>query len=346
LLICIPFGVLLGGLSAVMIYGLSWLENSFERLFPNEYLRHMAGMLAVGLLLYGLLLAVDRYYVAGVGYATILDVLRGVLSDPGLLALLFVAKLLATGLTLGSGASGGVFAPSLFLGATLGGSTGHLVDWVFPGLGIEPVVVALAGMAGIVGGTTGAVLTAITMIMEQTRDYAAILPIIATVAIAFAVRAGITAENIYTFRLAQAGATVPQGLQSGIATAHSAYSIMSADFQLIDIHRLSDWLRAGGLEQGHLHTVVTRGNRIVGVLRPESPHLRSDRNPSKAVDRNILLVTPQTSLPAIMRGMHERGTEIALVTRERRFRQWRHLEGIITSHEVTATAIDSAELLE
>lgn len=346
LLICVPFGVALGGLSAGIIYGLSWLENGFARLLPNEYLRHMAGMLAVGVLLYGLLLALDQYYVAAVGYATILDVLRGVLSDPGLLTLLFTAKLLATGLTLGSGASGGIFGPSLFLGATLGGAAGHLLNGFFPALAIEPVVLAIAGMAGIVGGTTGAVLTAITMIMEQTRNYAAILPIIATVATAYAVRARLLAENIYTFRLAQAGARVPQGLQGGMATAHTARSIMSTNFQLVDIHRLPEWLASGGLEQDHRHTIVTHGNRLLGVLRPESPHLRSDRNPSKAVDRNILMVTPETSLPAIMRGMQDRGTEIALVTRERRFRQRHHLEGIITSHEVTAIAIDSAELLE
>lgn len=346
LLICVPFGVLLGGLSAAMIYGLSWLENGFERLFPNEYLRHMAGMLAVGLLLYGMLIAVDRYYVAGVGYATVLDILRGVLSNPGLLALLFVAKLLATGLTLGSGASGGIFAPSLFMGATLGGLLGQILAWGFPDLGIDPVVFALVGMAGIVGGTTGAVLTAITMIMEQTRDYAAILPIITTVAIAYAVRVAITPENIYTFRLAQSGTTVPQGLNSGVAQTHTADSIMSTDFQFVAMNELREWLRTSGLEPSRLHTVVTRGSRIVGILRPESPHLRTDRNPAKAVDRNLLMVTPETPLPAIMRGMQERGTEIALVTRERRFRQRRHLLGIITSHEVTATAIDNAELIE
>ena len=72
--------------------------------------------------------------------------------------ILFVLKLLVTALTLGSGASGGVFSPALYLGATLGGVYGLVLHQLFPGLPIHSAAFAVAGMAGVVGGTTGAAL--------------------------------------------------------------------------------------------------------------------------------------------------------------------------------------------
>ena len=83
----------------------------------------MTGMLVVGVLMYVLMAGQGHYYIEGVGYATIQDVLSGALSAFWLLMLLFVMKLLVTSLTLGSGASGGIFSPSLYLGATLARST-------------------------------------------------------------------------------------------------------------------------------------------------------------------------------------------------------------------------------
>ena len=76
--------------------------------------------------------------------------------EPGSLLLLLALKLLATSLTLGSGASGGIFSPALFLGATLGGAYGVLLQRLFPGMAISPPAFAVAGMAGMVGGSTGA----------------------------------------------------------------------------------------------------------------------------------------------------------------------------------------------
>ena len=95
----------------------------------------MLGMFGVGLMMYLLMQTAGHYYIQGVGYATIEDILRDALKEPGLLLLLIVAKLLATGLTLGSGASGGVFSPLLFLGATAGGSMGLLMENIAPNLG-------------------------------------------------------------------------------------------------------------------------------------------------------------------------------------------------------------------
>ena len=98
--------------------------------------------------------------------------MTGGLWVPTLLALLFVAKLCATSVSLGSGASGGIFSPSLFMGATIGGAFGSLVTAVHSQQKASTAATgAIIGMAAMVGGGTGAAMTAVTMIFEMTRDY-------------------------------------------------------------------------------------------------------------------------------------------------------------------------------
>ena len=113
--VIIVAGILLGLLAALFVRSIYWFEDRFDSLPGNYYTRHMLGMFGVGLMMYLLMQTTGHYYIQGVGYATIDDVLRDVLNEPGLLLLLIGAKLLATGLTLGSGASGGVvLAPIIF----------------------------------------------------------------------------------------------------------------------------------------------------------------------------------------------------------------------------------------
>jgi CIC family chloride channel protein len=100
----------------------------FVRSDQVRYLRHMLGMLIVGVLMYLLFRTLGQYYVDGVGYATIQAVLAG--PDLHILAAgaAVVCKALATSLSLGSGSSGGIFSPSLFMGATLGGGFAALLN--------------------------------------------------------------------------------------------------------------------------------------------------------------------------------------------------------------------------
>jgi chloride channel protein, CIC family len=119
ILLCLyaALGVIVGLAATALVRGLILLEDLFEHV-PNRYLRHAVGMALVGVLMYGLLRAFGHYFVEGVGYSTIQAILLGHLSVAGLLLLLFGGKLLATTLSLGSGSSGGIFSPSLFMGAT------------------------------------------------------------------------------------------------------------------------------------------------------------------------------------------------------------------------------------
>jgi CIC family chloride channel protein len=108
----LPVYVGLGGVMALaavaFIRGLYGAEDLFERWIPGrEYLRHVVGMLAVGAMAGALIRFAGHYYVEGVGYATIMDVLSGTVTSVAFLLLLFLLKLAATSFTLGSGASGG-----------------------------------------------------------------------------------------------------------------------------------------------------------------------------------------------------------------------------------------------
>ena len=103
--------------------------------------------------------------------------------------LLFFAKLLSTNVTIGSGASGGIFSPSLFVGAMLGAAWGHIIGAILGNYGgYNPVQSCVAGMAGMVGGSTGASITAIVMTYEMTQNYSDILPIIITTVLAHMTR--------------------------------------------------------------------------------------------------------------------------------------------------------------
>ena len=181
LLLYAVLGSLMGLAATAFIRGLGLAEDIFDRI-RNPYLRHGIGMLIIGVLIYTLLRTTGHYYVEGVGYATIQAILAGSLAVPALLALLYVAKLCATSISLGSGASGGIFSPSLFMGATLGGAFGAIITAIYPIQEVSIATCAIIGMAAMVGGGTGAAMTAVTMIFEMTRDYDLVMPIIVAVA--------------------------------------------------------------------------------------------------------------------------------------------------------------------
>ncbi len=125
------------------------------------------------------------------------------------LAALVILKSLATTLTLGSGGSGGVFAPSLFLGAVAGGAFGVALDntGLIPEGG-SPASYALVGMAAVVAGSTHAPLTAILILFELTRDEYVLLPIMLSAVIATVVSQLINRDSVYTFKLRREGVLV------------------------------------------------------------------------------------------------------------------------------------------
>jgi CIC family chloride channel protein len=267
LLLYVVLGAVVGVAAAVFVRSLHWIEDAFDKV-PGNYLRHMLGMLLVGVLIYALMRWGGHYYVEGVGYATIQATLMGQLPTAGFLLLLYACKLLATSVSLGSGSSGGIFSPSLFMGATLGGAFAALSSAIFPGLPISVPAFAMVGMGTMVGSATGAALTAVAMIFEMTRDYDIVLPMILAVAVGLGVRRLLSRENIYTMKLVRRGHPIPKALHANMFLVRSVNDAMDRDFLLIDeAMSFDEFLRQSAGSGGLRHVVVTRGNLIVGVLR-------------------------------------------------------------------------------
>jgi CIC family chloride channel protein len=148
--------------------------------------------------------------VFGVGYGAMNLSLTNSMALVPLFLLIWV-KILATSLTLGSGASGGIFAPSLFMGCMAGGAFGSVAHWLMPTLTAQPGAYALVAMGGLVAGTTYAPMTAILMIFELTGNYSVILPLMLTCITATVMNSAIQPGSIYTIKLLRRGIDVEAG---------------------------------------------------------------------------------------------------------------------------------------
>ena len=267
LLLYILLGLSCGVAAAGFIRGLHLVEDQFDRI-PGAYLRHASGMLLVGVLIFALYRIFGHYFVEGVGYATIQAILTGHLTMVGLLALLFLCKLAATSVSLGSGSSGGIFSPSLFMGATLGAAFAGLISSLLPGVPVNLPAFAMVGMGAMVGSGTGAAMTAVTMIFEMTRDYDIVLPMILAVAAALGIRRLLSRENIYTLKLVRRGHPIPKALHANMFLVRRASEVMDRNFLTAPADLgLGAFLRQPGHGGAMLHVLVTRNERIAGVLR-------------------------------------------------------------------------------
>jgi CIC family chloride channel protein len=129
----------------------------------------------------------------------------------GTLLLLTILKILATSFSLGSGGSGGLFIPSLFIGATFGAFFGSVMNHYFPAITATPGAYALVGMGIMIAGTTHATISALMLIFEITNNYQIILPLMLGTIIATITSRLIMRENIYTMRIALSGEYIFKG---------------------------------------------------------------------------------------------------------------------------------------
>jgi chloride channel protein, CIC family len=350
LLAYVGLGLLIGLVSVLYIRSIYAFEDFFEQKIRNPYLRHMSGMLLLGILMYLLLRQTGSYHIAGVGYATIQEVLAGTLSSFWLLLLLFALKLFATSLTLGSGASGGVFSPALFLGATFGSAYGILLHYIFPSAEITPAAFAVVGMAGIVSGTTGAAITAIVMIFEMTLDYGVIVPMTITVAIAYGVRKMISNESIYTLKLMRRGHRMPSAMQANIQymkpareLAHAGIVRLPATMTLPELAIVLPAYPEDAL------FVVMEGKQMVGVITITDA-LKAVRKPRQTTtvaeisSPAYAVITADTSVFEILTKMRRDGTEVFLMAPGARENAADGLQRWISKEAIAASLIDAIEI--
>ena len=347
LLIYALLGALAGLAGTAFIFGIETAGDWFDRI-RNPYLRHSIGMLSIGVLIYVLHQSAGHYFVEGVGYATIEAILKGGLTAPLLLAVLFVAKLYATSVSLGSGASGGIFSPSLFMGATLGAGVGAAATALAPQAGVDVPSAAIIGMAAVVGGGTGAAMTAVTMIFEMTRDYALVMPSIIAVALAVGVRRLLSRESIYTAKLTGRGHYIPEALHANMFMVRHASQVMERDvvFASYDTdfgELLRDPRNAGKMK----HVVVTKGDRIVGCLRVNMA-LRAGVEGAYAgvkladlAHRKFILAGADDVVFDILTRMARRKAVMAIIIEKARRPRAQHVVGVLSREHLGDSVIDS-----
>jgi CIC family chloride channel protein len=340
-------GALTGAAAAAFVRSLSAAETIFERI-SNPYLRHSVGMLLVGILIYALFHFYGHYYVEGVGYSTIQAVLIGQFVPLAILPLLYLAKLAATSVSLGSGASGGIFSPSLYMGATLGGAFGLLVSMVHPLAEADIANFAIIGMAAMVAGGTGAAMTAVTMIFEMTRDYSLVMPMILAVALSIGVRRVLSRENIYTVKLVKRRHQIPKALHANMFLVRRANEIMDKDVLVLPASTDFDAFLRQPEHKGALrHVVVIRNNRIFGVLRVNTGLRRGLEEAYTGVtledvaQRDFTIAREDDVGFEVIKRMWRRGGAMAVVVAGKGVPTETDVRGIISKEHVADSVADS-----
>lgn len=210
-------GVLAAFVGVSFVRVLYWSEDLFDKWKRvPEWVKPAIG----GMMLGGLGIAYPYFtgitwdtmpQVFNVGYEVIEAALKNELALSVVVSLLFL-KLIATSLTLGSGGSGGVFAPGLFMGAMLGGAFELLINIVFPGIAAPQGAYALVGMGAVFAATSHAPITAIIILFELTGNYEIILPLMLAVVVATLLSMRLmNNESIYTLKLSRRGVRLRQG---------------------------------------------------------------------------------------------------------------------------------------
>lgn len=258
----VVMGVLIGLAAVLFTKSLYFLEDRFESLykFVPEWIVPAIGGLIIGIM--GLWLP----QVMGIGYEW-MDVAFEAKFVWWMLLLLFFGKILATSLTLGSGGSGGIFAPSLFMGAMFGGMFGMLVNWLFPAITAPPGAYALVGMGAMVGGTTHAPLAAMIIVFEMTDDYRIILPLMLAVVISIIVSKRLDINSIYTQKLARRGINIRQGRDVDVLENITVREIMRHHFEMVSRGMLfGDLLKFIEVSRQNCFPVVDDEEHLTGVV--------------------------------------------------------------------------------
>ncbi|OBS08149.1 chloride channel protein [Acidihalobacter prosperus] len=312
-------GLVMGLLGMLYTRSVYAFEDFFDRIPGNYYTRHALGMLIVGVMMYLLMRHLGHYYIEGVGYATIQDILDGHLTVTWILLALVLLKLVAVSLTLGSGASGGIFSPALFMGATLGAGLVNLGHGFLPGLEVSPVGGAVIGMACMVAAGTGAAVTAVVMIFEMTRDYNVIIPLIIAVSLAYAVRHLLIADDLYTLKLSRRGRRLPRAVESNLYLMRGALELIQAPFLRLDADAHLGALRERLTSRRTLpHVVLVRDGQPTGIITSDvlATALAADDDQTalgRYADPHYTLLNEHTQIIDLVSRLRGAGTRIAVL---------------------------------
>lgn len=235
-------------------------EDAWDAIKFPEYLKAVIGGLMMGTL--GLVFP----QVLGVGYGGI-DLALMLKLSWWFMGLLVLCKILATAITIGSGGSGGIFAPSLFMGSMAGGAFGLIAHGLFPSLAASPGAYAVVGMGAVVAATTHGPLQAILIIFEMTGDYKIILPLMITCVISTLVARRLCGESIYTFKLIRRGINIKAGKDVNVLSSMPVKNVMYHSVEMVpESLNLKQFAEKLPRSRSNNFVVVNDKEEITGVL--------------------------------------------------------------------------------
>jgi CIC family chloride channel protein len=302
----LALGLLAGPVSALYIRTIYWMQDFFRGLRLAGWIKTTVTGLVLGIV--GLFLP----QVLGVGYGTIQEILNQNDLSFWILFALLIAKLVLTPLSLGGGFRGGVFAPSLYLGAALGGAFGMASSAIFPGLPINPSAFALVGMAAVLAGTVHAPLTATILLFEMTSDYRIILPVMFAVAVSLLVSERLHRDSVYMTGLARHGVRLDRGRDVEVLQTISVEEAMQTDTRaLVESAKLLEAAEALAQTRHHGLPVIDDAGNLIGILTVEDiervdPAQRESMTVGGACTRELLVAYPHESLSVALRRMGHR----------------------------------------
>lgn len=296
-------GLLAGLFAATYTRLLYAAQDGFHAIHAPEWIKPAIAGTIVGMV--GFFLP----QVFGVGYEAIGAVLNGAQFGITLLVLLLTAKLILTPISLGGGFKGGLFAPSLFIGAMLGGAYGTLMARLFPNLGITPAAFAMVGMAAVLAGSVHAPLTAILLLFEMTRDYHIILPLMFAVIISMLISRRLERDSVYARGLARHGIRLERGRDVEVLETMTVGEVMQIDpTTLNESNSIAEASDIFLQRRNHGLPVVNGAGELAGVLTLQDleqadPAEWSIKTVGEICSRDLLVTYPDETIGTALRRM-------------------------------------------
>jgi CIC family chloride channel protein len=236
------------------------IEDLFDEIKFPDYLKGIIGGLILGIA------SLVFPQILGVGYGAIDMALMQQMAW-WLLLILVPVKILATSITIGSGGSGGIFAPSLFLGAMAGGFFGAVVHQLFPGITASPGAYSIVGMGAVVSATTHGPLAAILILFEMTGDYKIILPLMLSCIIAAIAAGQLMRDSIYTLKLVRRGIDIKEGKEVNVLKSIRVKDVMNPNVETITealpLEQMSEMISKSKFNS---FPVLNAKNQLIGIL--------------------------------------------------------------------------------
>lgn len=298
-------GLLAGPVAALYVRAIHAAKDAFAKIPLARWTKPAIAGLAVGLVA----LAVPQ--VLGVGYDAIGKILAGREFLVGALAALLFAKLAMTAVCVGAGVPGGVFAPSLVLGAALGAAYALALRAMMPGVDLAVPAFAMVGMAAVLAGSVHAPLTATLLLFEMTSDYRIILPLLFAVAVALFTSKRLQADSVYTLALAKAGVRLERGRDVEVLERIVVAEVMQTGVETLrEDAPLSAATEAFARTRVHGLPVLDAAGALVGVVTVQDLDRARTESPNAAVGavctRELLVAHPDETIAAALRRMSAR----------------------------------------